>query len=149
MERVGQAGGIVVMDDFAHNPDKVTSALEALKEGGRRLRVAFQLHGFGPARVHRRGLVAAFTAGLEPEDRLYMLPIYYAGGTVTRDVSADDYVADLQAAGVDAQSAEASDALPRRLAADSREGDTVVIMGARNPGLPVLARQVVAELEAR
>ena len=68
---------------------------------------------------------------------------------MTRDVSADDYVADLQAAGVDAHSAEASDALPGRLAADSREGDTVVIMGARNPGLPVLARQVVAELKAR
>ena len=148
MERVGQAGGIVVMDDFAHNPDKVASALQALKEGGRRLRVAFQLHGFGPARRHRRGLVTAFTAGLEPEDRLYMLPIYYAGGTVTRDISADDYVADLQAAGVDAHSAEASDALPGRLAADSRAGDTVVIMGARNPDLPVLARQVVAELEA-
>jgi UDP-N-acetylmuramate--alanine ligase len=149
MERVGQVGGITVMDDFAHNPDKVTSALQALKEGGRRLRVAFQLHGFGPARMHRHGLVAAFAAGLEPADRLYMLPIYYAGGTVIRDVSADDYVADLQAAGVDALSAEASDALPGRLAADSTVGDTIVIMGARNPGLPVLARQVVAELEAR
>jgi len=149
MERVGQAGDVVVIDDFAHNPDKVTSALQALKEGGRRLRVAFQLHGYGPARMHRRGLVAAFAGGLEAEDRLYVLPIYYAGGTVIRDVSADDYVADLQAAGVDARSAEASDALPGRLAAACTAGDTVVVMGARNPGLPVLARQVVAVLEAR
>lgn len=149
MECVGQAGGVVVMDDFAHNPDKVTSALEALKEGGRRLRVVFQLHGFAPARMHRRGLVAAFADGLGSEDRLYVLPIYYAGGTVTRDVSAEDYVADLQAAGVDARNAETSDALPGRLSADCSAGDTVVIMGARNPGLPVLARQVVAALKAR
>jgi UDP-N-acetylmuramate--alanine ligase len=67
MERVGEAGGVVVVDDFAHNPDKVVSALDALKEGGRRLRLVFQMHGFGPARMHRQGLTAAFAAGMEPD----------------------------------------------------------------------------------
>jgi UDP-N-acetylmuramate--alanine ligase len=149
MEQVGQAAGVRVVDDFAHNPDKVASALQALREGGRRLRVAFQLHGFGPARMHRRGLAEAFAAGLGEGDRLYLLPIYYAGGTVQRDISSDDYVADLEAMGVDVHGVEASNALAARLAGDCEGGDTLVIMGARNPNLPVLARQVLAELEKR
>ncbi len=146
MERVGQASGITVFDDFAHNPDKVACALAALHESGSRLRIVFQLHGFGPARMHRKGLVQAFAEGLRREDRLYLLPIYYAGGTVSRDITAEDYVADLKSAGVDAVGSGAREELPARLSAESASGDIVAIMGARDPQLPLLARQVLAVL---
>jgi UDP-N-acetylmuramate--alanine ligase len=146
MERVGRARGVTVIDDFAHNPDKVAAALEALRAGGRRLRLVFQLHGFGPARMHRRGLVGAFAAGLGPGDRLYLMPIYYAGGTVSRDVSADDYLADLRAEGVEARASGPREDLARRVVADCEAGDVAAVMGARDPSLPVLAREILAAL---
>ena len=149
MELIGEAAGVAVLDDFAHNPDKVAAALQALKRGGRRLRLIFQLHGFGPARRHRRGLVQAFVDGLGEEDRLYLRPIYYAGGTVTRDISAGDYVRDLQIAGLDAVEAEDRSRLPGAVASACTSGDQVVVMGARNPDLPLLAREVLAALRSR
>ena len=148
MERVGEARGVEVIDDFAHNPDKVVSALEALRVPSGRLRLVFQLHGFAPARMHRRGLVEAFSAGLRQGDRLYLLPIYFAGGTVGRDVSSADYAADLCRAGVDAVVAQRDDALLRRLAADCEAGDRAVIMGARDPSLRDLARCVLVALQS-
>ncbi|MGD8375076.1 MAG: Mur ligase domain-containing protein [Acidobacteriota bacterium] len=146
MERVGERRGVEVIDDFAHNPDKVAAALDALRGVPGRLHVAFQLHGFGPARMHRAGLVEAFAAHLGPEDRLYLLPVYFAGGTVERRVTEADYVADLQARGVDAVAEPRDPGLAARLAGSAREGDRVVVMGARDPSLPALARDVLAAL---
>jgi UDP-N-acetylmuramate--alanine ligase len=163
MERIGCEHGVVVVDDFAHNPDKVAAALQTLRalrphssgrgemDAGRdgRLRVVFQLHGYGPARMHRSGLVSAFARGLEPGDRLYLPPVYYAGGSVSRDVEASDYAADLIARGVDAVLVERGPDLPGRVAADCRAGDYLAVMGARDPSLPALARALQAALSAR
>jgi UDP-N-acetylmuramate--alanine ligase len=171
MERIGEGGGVTVIDDFAHNPDKVAAALETLRlvaapppqgrpggdparsgaPAGRegRLRVLFQLHGYGPARMHRAALVSAFAAGLSTGDRLYLPPVYYAGGSVTREVEASDYAADLIRRGVDAVQVERSPALADRIAGDCRSGDCVAVMGARDPSLPALARAIRAALRAR
>jgi len=146
LERVGVASGVEVTDDFAHNPDKVAAALAALRLRGGRLRLVFQLHGFGPARMHRAGLVKAFADGLGPEDRIYIPPIYFAGGTVVRDISAADYAGDLRAAGVDALAVDRDPALPARVAADCTAGDRAVVMGARDPSLADLARDILSAL---
>lgn len=146
MERVGERRGIEVVDDFAHNPDKVAAALDALRAVPGRLHVAFQLHGFGPARMHRRGIVEAFATHLGPEDRLYLLPVYFAGGTVDRRVTEADYAADLRDRGVDAVEVPRGPGLPALLAGPAREGDRIVVMGARDPSLPTLARQILAAL---
>jgi UDP-N-acetylmuramate--alanine ligase len=147
LERVGTAAGVEVIDDFAHNPDKVAAALAALRLRRGRLRLLFQLHGFGPARMHRAGLVRAFAAGLGPDDRIYVPPIYFAGGTVVRDISAADYVEDLQAAGVDAVPVDRDHKLPARIAADCTPGDRAVVMGARDPSLADLARDILSALQ--
>jgi len=171
MEWIGEEHGVAVIDDFAHNPDKVGAALQSLRaagerspraraelgavrsgpSGGRdgRLRVLFQLHGYGPARMHREGLVTAFATGLAAGDRLYLPPVYYAGGSVTRAVEASDYAADLVRLGVDAVLVERGPDLAGRIAADCRSGDLVVVMGARDPSLPALARAVRVALRAR
>jgi len=151
MERIGLEDGIAVIDDFAHNPDKVGAALRTLQalrgEGG--LRILFQLHGYGPARMHRSGLVAAFAAGLAAGDRLYLPPVYYAGGSVSREVEASDYAADLSRRGVDAVVVERGPELASRLAAECRPGDLMVVMGARDPSLPALARAIRGALRSR
>ncbi len=61
LERKGEAAGIEVFDDYAHNPTKVSAALETLRDGGRLL-VLFQPHLFSRTRHLARELAASLAA---------------------------------------------------------------------------------------
>jgi len=150
-ERVGMIAGVEVIDDFAHNPAKLKAAIAAarLRAPGRILAV-FQPHGFGPTRFLRNELVEAFSAALRPEDQLWLLEIFYAGGTVSRDLSAADLVQDLRACGVQAEFAGSGrEALATRLAEVARAGDLILVTGARDPSLTDLCRLILAEIVQR
>ena len=61
LERKGQAGGVEVYDDYAHNPAKVAAALDTLRNG-HRLVVLFQPHLFSRTRHLARELAASLAA---------------------------------------------------------------------------------------
>jgi UDP-N-acetylmuramate--alanine ligase len=61
LERRGDAAGVEVFDDYAHNPAKVAAALEALRDGGR-LVVLFQPHLYSRTRHSAYELAAALAA---------------------------------------------------------------------------------------
>ena len=136
--------GIRVVDDYAHNADKIRAALTTAQSGGRVVAV-FQPHGFGPARFLRTELRELLPTLLRPEDRYCYAEIFYAGGTVAKDLSSRDLAADLPAA-LRVGYAENHAAVVRWVAAEAKAGDTVLIMGARDPDLPALARAVFAAL---
>ena len=48
LETVGEAAGVTVIDDFAHNPDKIAATLATLRAQPGRLLIMFQPHGYGP-----------------------------------------------------------------------------------------------------
>ncbi len=53
----------------------------------------FQPHGFTPMRMMGRQIIDEFTAQMNNDDLLPALPeIYFAGGSVTRDISSQDLV---------------------------------------------------------
>ena len=79
-QSLGSARGVEVVDDFGHNPAKIAASLRTAHRRGRRLLAVFQPHGYGPLRFMRDELVAAFAAELEPQDRLWLLDVFYAGG---------------------------------------------------------------------
>ena len=152
---VGEAGGVEVVDDFAHNPAKIEAAVATararvaaggLTGGGGRVLAVYQPHGYGPTRFLRHDLVDAFAAALSPEDSLWLLEVFYAGGTAKRDFSAADIAAEVAAHGVRAEFAASREALVSRLTEEAREGDLVLIMGARDPSLATLARTIVGAL---
>jgi len=147
-ESVGVARGVEVVDDFAHNPAKIVAAIATARARGRRVLAVFQPHGYGPTRFLWRDFVDTFAGVLGPEDRLWMLEVYYAGGTARRDFSAAEIVAEIAARGATAEFAESRPWLVRRLAAEAREGDLVLVMGARDPSLTDLARDVLGALAA-
>ena len=64
-----------------------------------RVLAIYQPHGYGPTRFLRRDFVTTFARELGPDDRLFMLEVFYAGGTATRDFSAADIVAEIAALG--------------------------------------------------
>ena len=133
--------GVRVIDDFAHNAEKIRAALTTAQAGASRVVAVFQPHGFGPARFLRAELRELLPALLRPDDRFCYAEIYYAGGTVARDLSSRDLAADIGAA-----YAEGHEAVVRWVASEARAGDTVLLMGARDPELPRLARMVLAAL---
>ena len=92
------ADGIRVVDDYAHNGEKLRAAITAAQAGAARVLAVFQPHGFGPARFLRPELRELMPRLLRPEDRLCYAEIFYAGGTVARDVSSRMLAEDLPAA---------------------------------------------------
>lgn len=146
-QTVGAARGVMVVDDFAHNADKIAAALATAKLSAKRVLAVYQPHGYGPTRFLRQDFVATFARELRPGDRLWMLEVFYAGGTAQRDFSAADIVADIAERGVDAEFAPSRDWLVARIAGEARAGDVVLVMGARDPSLTDFAREIVTAIE--
>ena len=77
-------GAIPVINDFAHNPEKLTAAISAARERyGSPLAMVWQPHGFKALGDQREALLEALKKVLRPEDHFLMLPVYYAGGTTS------------------------------------------------------------------
>lgn len=149
LERVGEAQGVTVIDDFAHNPDKIAASLRTLRASSGRLIVAFQLHGFGPARLLREGLVQTFARTLEPDDVLLMPEIFYAGGSARRDCSAQEIVQDVARTGKVAHFFSGREAMAEHITQIARSGDRIVVMGARDDTLTAFAQDLLKRIEAR
>ena len=145
-QSLGVARGIEVVDDFAHNPAKLTAAIVTARARARRVLAVYQPHGFGPTRFLRPDLVEAFAEALGPEDRLWMLEVFYAGGTARRDFSAAEIVDELSGRGVRARFAE-RERLAAEIVAEAREGDLILVMGARDPSLTELTKGVLRALQ--
>ncbi len=137
--------GIRVVDDYAHNGEKLRAAMTTAQAGAPRVLAVFQPHGFGPARFLRPELRELLPALLRPDDRFCYAEIFYAGGTVARDVSSRALAADLPAP-LHCGYAADHEAARRWVVAEARPGDTVLVMGARDPDLPRLARSIYASL---
>lgn len=149
LEVLGTANGVTVIDDFAHNPDKIDASLEALSVGGGRLRVMFQPHGFGPTRLLKEGLIDALSRGLGDDDALWMPEIYFAGGTATKDISSNDLVEPIVAGGKRARFVADRSTIAREMVEASEPGDCVVIMGARDDTLTDFAHDVLNMLRGQ
>lgn len=148
LEVVGTAGGVTVIDDFAHNPDKLAASLATLHEFPGRLLILFQPHGFGPLKLMGDEFIATFARHLRPDDLLVMPdPVYY-GGTVERSVTSADIVAGIRQRGRRAEFLAERPACGEHLLALARPGDRLVIMGARDDSLAAFARDLVARLAA-
>src|SRR5262249_6434880 len=146
---VGEVDRIEVVDDFAHNPAKLRAAIATAQARAGRVLAVYQPHGYGPTRFLRPDLVAAFAEALRPEDRLWMLEVFYAGGSARRDFWAADLVAEVAARGRTASFAASREALVQALAGEARPGDLILVMGARDPSLSVLARALLEVLRQR
>ena len=107
----------------------------------------YQPHGYGPDALPARGLRETRSpTTLRPDDRLWLLEIFYAGGTAVRDFSSADIVRDIAARGAHAEFAPSREALIERIAEAAEPGDLVLVMGARDPSLTEFARAVRARL---
>ena len=149
LERVDRGGRVRVVDDYGHNPAKLAAAWAAVSAPDRRVLGAWRPHGYGPLRAMLEPLADAFAAVCRAQDKLWLLPVYDAGGTTDRSINSDALAAKLQARGVAAALAGNYETLGAALAREARAGDTILTMGARDPHLPVFAREMAAKTADR
>ena len=145
-ELVGEAGGVAVIDDFGHNPDKIAATLDTLHAFPGRLLLMFRPHGYGPLKVMRRELGEMFRETLGPDDLLVIPDPAYFGGTANREVTSADIVADV---GGKAHHIADREQAAAWLVGQARPGDRIVVMGARDDTLSQLAADMVAVLGQR
>ena len=149
LETVGGAAGVTVIDDFAHNPDKVAATLATLTRRPGRLLLMFQPHGYGPLKQMGEELARTFAEGLGTEDRLYLPDPVYQGGTVDKSRGSDWLAAAIVDAGGTAIHLPTREAIGEALLREAREGDTIAILGARDDTLGEFAADLVRNLAAR
>lgn len=131
--------GATVIDDFAHNPEKITASLNALKPISGKLFVFFQPHGFGPVRMMKNEFIEAFNSGLRTDDSLSISEIFYTGGTVSRDVSSLDLSNKIPQSRI-----ETRKQFRERIRHHADRDSLVVIMGARDNTLSNFAASLIS-----
>src|SRR5438105_4485990 len=149
LETVGAAGGVTVIDDFAHNPDKIDATLATLRAHSGRLLLMFQPHGYGPLRKMGEQLAESFANGMAPDDRLYLPDPVYQGGTVERTRGSDWLAGEITARDRQAEHIPERAKIGEALASEARSGDRMLIMGARDDTLIDFARALVDALAKR
>jgi UDP-N-acetylmuramate--alanine ligase len=146
LETVGVARGVTVIDDFAHNPDKIAATLETLLAGAGRLLIMFQPHGYGPIAKMGQELAETFANGMRDGDRLFLPDPVYHGGTVDKSRGSDWLANAIKKAGGHAEHISARGAIGERLLAEALPGDRIAILGARDDTLSEFAADLLRRL---
>jgi UDP-N-acetylmuramate--alanine ligase len=127
-QRLGAAGGVDVVDDYAHHPTEVDATLAAARGAfpGRRLVAAFQPHLYS----RTRDFAGAFGRALAAADAVFLAEVYPAREQPIAGVHAG-LVADATAeAGRTVVWRGARDGLAEALAGFVAPGDVVLTIGA-------------------
>jgi UDP-N-acetylmuramate--alanine ligase len=143
---VGIAGGITVIDDFGHNPDKTAATLATLKAFPGRVIAFFQPHGYGPIRVMGQELAQVFAKHLNRDDHLILCDPVYFGGTVDRSLGSQSITDAVLAAGRHAEHIPLREDCGKRIVELAQPGDRIVIMGARDDTLSAFAADILGQL---
>ncbi len=126
-ERKGEAGGVLVIDDYAHHPTEIAATLRAARDrfSDRRIWAVFQPHTFS----RLKALLPAFAAAFADADRIAILDVYAARESDSLGISAGDLRALLPPETL--APATPADAA-RELAGIVKPGDVVLTLGAGN-----------------
>lgn len=142
LELVGECGGVTVVDDYAHNPAKIDASLRTmLAMAQKNLRVIWRPHGYGPLLLMLKELAEVFAGTMRAGDQLVLLPVYDAGGTADRSINSGHLAAAIMALGGKSQMAVDCSMAVDLVLREAATGDLIMTMGARDPGLPGLARR--------
>ncbi len=146
LEVVGKADGVTVIDDYGHNPAKIAAAWNAVVPFARRGIVVWRPHGFGPLRSLLDELNDTFSHLCRGDDLLLLLPVYDAGGTANRTIGSEVLAEMLRLRGVQVRCVKSHDEVVDVVEHEAQHGDAVIVMGARDPKLPELARRILGRL---
>ena len=143
---LGQKNGVWLIDDYAHNPVKCAAAMEACQPLASKLVAWFQPHGYAPTKFLRKDFIKEIGKALRPGDEIWMSEIFYAGGTATKDISAEDLINDLKAEGKNAFFAADRKTFLETVRPHLTNDSVLLLMGARDPSLEEFAKKTWEDL---
>jgi UDP-N-acetylmuramate--alanine ligase len=122
----GEAGGVVVVDDYAHHPTEIRATLSAAQQRfpQRSLWAVWQPHTYSRTKV----LLEGFRKAFERADHVIVLPIYPARETDTLGISSADIVAAMSHP--DVRCAGSLEEAVVWLGTEVDSGDVVLTLGA-------------------
>jgi len=121
----GEAGGVLIVDDYGHHPTEMAATIAGARLYGRRLVVAFQPHRY----TRTRDLFADFAPALGGADVVVLTDIYAAGEPPIAGVTSAQLLATLGPRPGGAHYAPRAE-LVSRLHELVRQGDLVLVLGA-------------------
>ncbi len=127
-QRLGEARGVAVVDDYAHHPTEIAATLAAARQAypGRRIVAAFQPHLFS----RTRDFAPDFGRALAGADSIFLTEIYPAREQPIDGVTTTLIVSALRDAGGPIAWRGDRGRLADALAAAVRDGDVVLTIGA-------------------
>ena len=130
-ERKGEKNGVLVVDDYGHHPAEIAATLATARQccPERRLIVAFQPHRFS----RTKALFGDFCTVFQPADKLFLTEIYAASEAPMPGISGESLAQGIrQVTQTDVTYCQDFDELLARLAAELKEGDLLLTLGAGN-----------------
>ncbi len=126
--KVGETGGVSIIDDYGHHPVEIRAVLSAAREFATGKVIAV----VQPHRYSRLGgLMDEFAQAFNDADQVLVTPVYAAGEAPVEGVTAEALVERLKARGHRAAATVGSaDELAKLLADEAVAGDLVVCLGA-------------------
>jgi UDP-N-acetylmuramate--alanine ligase len=138
-ETLGEAEGVLFVDDYAHHPTEVQATIDAARAGHpeRRLVLCFQPHLYS----RTRDFAGEFGQALAQADVLFLTDIYAAREKPIDGVTGEMILAHVRRAGTDVRYVQDRADVVDAVAAELRAGDLCVTMGAGN--LDIAARELL------
>jgi len=127
-ERVGDVGGITIIDDYAHHPTEISATLDAARASfpDRRIIAAFQPHLFS----RTRDFAAEFARSLCAADAIFLADIYPAREKPIEGVTSGLIVEHLRKSGRSPEWTGTRANLAAALRDNLRPGDVLLTIGA-------------------
>jgi UDP-N-acetylmuramate--alanine ligase len=147
-QRFGEAGGVLVVDDYGHHPTEIAAVLAAAKTAlDRRLVVAFQPHRYS----RTQQLMAEFGPALRDADEVVLTDIYAASEEPLPGVTVEALADAIRSgSGRPVTLVEKLDDVVAAVVKLARPGDAVITLGAGSIGsLPSRLIEALRERGAR
>lgn len=131
------SNGVAFINDYAHNPEKISAAISTARERfGSPIVAFFQPHGFTPLGFMREKLTDVLAQILQPGDSFCMLPVFYAGGTAAFSPTSAEVLEDVRKKAPSGINLFALDRPDAQQVLDATPNRTcVLVMGARDSSL--------------
>jgi UDP-N-acetylmuramate--alanine ligase len=124
----GVVGGVRIVDDYGHHPVEIAAVLKAARQVAEgRVIAVVQPHRF----TRLESLMDEFSTCFSDADVVYVADVYAAGETPIEGIDKDALVEGIRRFGHrSVQALEGVEALPGVIAAEAKDGDLVVLLGA-------------------
>ena len=140
----GEAGGVMVVDDYGHHPTEIAAVIAAARAGlDRRVVVVFQPHRY----TRTRDLLPQFGTALGAADEIVLTDVYAAGEAPIPGATVEAVEAEVRKTGKPVSLVKALHDLPDAVKRIARHNDLVITLGAGSIG--TMPDRILEALKAR